>query len=117
MTNKTTMRMEDKGEERHGTAKKVEGRRRGEKENLQVRIKTKDRCNFIKNYFKIIISFNSVGGGGEIFVEALPSKCFPSFSLIEYSGIKQSFSNWVCYLAVSVMKTEVAVLKQCLLRD
>ena len=110
MTNKTTMRMEDKGEERHGTAKKVEGRRRGEKENLQVRIKTKD-------YFKIIISFNSVGGGGEIFVEALPSKCFPSFSLIEYSGIKQSFSNWVCYLAVSVMKTEVAVLKQCLLRD
>jgi len=34
--------MEDAEEEHHGNTKKVEGRRHGEKENLQVKIKTKN---------------------------------------------------------------------------
>jgi len=34
--------MEDAGEEHHGNSKKVEGRRHGEEENLQVNIKTQN---------------------------------------------------------------------------
>jgi len=39
LTNRTTKLMEDAGEEHHGNSKKVEGRRHGEEENLQIETK------------------------------------------------------------------------------